>query len=88
MADALGQTALHFATSKGHLSIVKFIQKYYKVRTNPVSIRYITYYQFIKDDFVKIIFLLDNQEMTAKMISTGKNDPRITNLLDKKRVVF
>lgn len=65
MADALGQTALHFATSKGHLSIVKFIQKYYK------------------DDFVKIIFLLDNQEMTAKMISTGKNDPRITNLLDK-----
>ena len=86
MADALGQTALHFATSKGHLSIVKFIQKYYKVRTNPVSIRYITYYQFIKDDFVKIIFLLDNQEMTAKMISTGKNDPRITNLLDKKGV--
>jgi len=70
MADALGQTALHFATSKGHLSIVKFIQKYYK------------------DDYVKIIFLLDNQEMTAKMISTGKNDPRITNLLDKKRVVF
>ena len=33
MADALGQTALHFATSKGHLSIVKFIQKYYKVRS-------------------------------------------------------
>ena len=24
--------------------------------------------------------------MTAKMISTGKNDPRITNLLDKKGV--
>lgn len=70
MADALGQTALHFATSKGHLSIVKFIQKYYK------------------NDFVKIIFLLDNQEMTAKMISTGKNDPRITNLLDKEGVKF
>ena len=40
----------------------------------------------LQDDFVKIIFLLDNQEMTAKMISTGKNDPRITNLLDKKGV--
>ena len=24
--------------------------------------------------------------MTAKMISTGKNDPRITNLLDKESV--
>ena len=89
MADALGQTALHFATSKGHLSIVKFIQKYYKVRPILVSVWFIQYSYLminLQDDFVKIIFLLDNQEMTAKMISTGKNDPRITNLLDKKGV--
>ena len=89
MADALGQTALHFATSKGHLSIVKFIQKYYKVRPILVGLWFIQYSYLminLQDDFVKIIFLLDNQEMTAKMISTGKNDPRITNLLDKKGV--
>lgn len=65
LCDALGQTSLHLATSKGHLNIVKFISKYYD------------------EDFVKILFLLDNQEMTAKMIATGKADPRITTLLDK-----
>lgn len=47
MADALGQTALHFATSKGHLSIVKFIQKYYKVRSILVTIWCISYDLFI-----------------------------------------
>ena len=36
-----------------------------------------------KDEFVKILFLLDNQEMTAKMLAAGKQDQRITTTLDR-----
>ena len=41
-----------------------------------------------KDEFVKILFLLDNQEMTAKMIATGKSDQRITTTLDRAEADF
>ena len=94
-ADAFGQTGLHLATSKGHYQIVKFIQKYYKANggiqfkwlilvPNAKNSSGLVHWDAIeKDEFVKILFLLDNQEMTAKMIAAGKSDQRITTTLDR-----
>lgn len=96
--DKEGMTPTLIAAEQGHLEAVKicvqrggkchsadaFGQTGLHLATSKGHYQIVKFIQkYYKDEFVKILFLLDNQEMTAKMLAAGKNDQRITTTLDR-----
>jgi len=101
--DKEGMTPTLIASEQGHLEAVKicvqrggkchltdaFGQTGLHLATSKGHYQVVKFIQkYYKDEFVKILFLLDNQEMTAKMIATGKSDQRITTTLDRAEADF